>query len=258
MELHLKEQLFLVGGATSGFGKAVAEALVSEGAKIIATARGEESLKAFQALHPKQIEILAVDITTDEAVEKIADFIKGRQLHGILINAGGPPAMTVLESKIGDWDNAYKSVLRWKVKLLQSLIPSMIENKYGRVLFVESAAVKQPMENLVLSNAFRLAVIGWMKTFSHEIASHGITMNALAPGYHDTNAIARIISKKSEQSGIDKADIKQQITKDTGVGFLGTAEEFAALAVWLLSRQSRYITGQTITVAGDTIRGVMG
>ncbi len=166
--------------------------------------------------------------------------------------------MTVMETKLEDWDNAYKNVMRWKIELTQSLIPSMIHYKYGRLVYVESASVKQPMENLVLSNSMRLAVVGFVKTLSQEIAQNGITLNVLAPGYHATAAMDRLFKKKSEQTGMTIDDAMLQYISQTRVGFLGAAEDFASLAVWLLSPHSRYLTGQTISVDGGVIKGTMG
>lgn len=258
MNLEINNQLFIVGGATAGFGKAVAEALLNEGANIIAVARTEEKLHALQKTHPYKVEILAGDITQSETIKKLLTLIGGRQIHGALINAGGPPAMTVMETKLEDWDNAYKNVMRWKIELTQALIPAMGNNKYGRLLYIESASVKQPMENLVLSNSMRLAVVGFVKTLSQEIAHEGITLNILAPGYHATSAMDRLFKKKSEQTGMSIDDAMLQYVNQTRVGFLGTAEDFASLAVWLLSPHSKYLTGQTISVDGGVIKGTMG
>src|SRR5207237_9572691 len=115
MNLDIKDQLFLVCGASSGFGKAVAERLALEGGKIIAVARGEEKLKELQQKHPGHIETVPCDITKPEAIKKLLTIIGNRQLHGTLINAGGPPAMTVLEPKLQDCDEAYTLVFRWKM-----------------------------------------------------------------------------------------------------------------------------------------------
>jgi 3-oxoacyl-[acyl-carrier protein] reductase len=258
MNLDIKEQLFIVGGATAGFGKAVAEALLNEGAQIIAIARTEDKLHNLQKSYPYKVEIVAGDITQSETIQRLLSLIKDRQIHGVLVNAGGPPAMTVMETKLEDWDNAYKNVLRWKVELTQALIPGMIKHKYGRILFIESASVKQPMENLVLSNSLRLAAVGFVKTLSQEIAQEGITLNVLAPGYHATAAMDRLFKKKSEQTGITMEEAMLQYISQTRVGFLGAAEDFASLAVWLLSPHSRYLTGQTISVDGGVIKGTMG
>jgi 3-oxoacyl-[acyl-carrier protein] reductase len=257
MDLHIKNQLFIIGGATSGFGKAIAEALLKEGANIIAVARTEEKLKTLQALAPGQVEIITGDISNADMIVKLQDVVGNRQLHGMLINAGGPPAKTVLETTLEDWDTAYKNILRWKVAITQAFVPKMIEQRYGRLLYIESASVKQPMENLVLSNSLRVAVVGMVKTLSQEIAKSGVTLNILGPGSHNTPAIDRIYQKKSEQTGLPFAEIKQKAIEQIPVGALGEAEDFASLALWLLSPASRYITGETITVDGGSVKSML-
>ena len=258
MDLLIKNQLFLVGGATSGFGKAIAEALIKEGANIIAVARNNDALQALKAAAPEQVETIAGDITQIEIIEKITAIIGTRQLHGMLINAGGPPAKTVLETTLEDWDSAYKNILRWKVAITQSFVPKMKDHHYGRIVYIESSSVKQPLENLVLSNSLRLAVVGFVKTLSQEIAKTGITLNVMGPGSHDTPAIERIYKKKAEQTGLSAEETRQQGIQQIPVGALGRPEDFASLAVWLLSPASRYITGQTITVDGGMVKGIFG
>jgi 3-oxoacyl-[acyl-carrier protein] reductase len=134
----------------------------------------------------------------------------------------------------------------------------MVKNEYGRILFIESATVKQPLENLVLSNSLRAAVVGMVKTLSQEIASTGVTLNVMAPGSHNTPAIDRIYKKKSEQTGLPFEQVRATAIQQIPVGFLGEAADFASLAAWLLSPYSRFITGQTISVDGGAVRGIMG
>jgi 3-oxoacyl-[acyl-carrier protein] reductase len=258
MDLGVKNQLFIVGGATSGFGKAIAGALISEGANIIAVARNNDKLSALKSTAPEQVEIIAGDITQKETIDRIVATTGSRQLHGMLVNAGGPPAITFLETTLEDWDNAYQNILRWKVNITQAFVPKMKEHQYGRIVYIESSSVKQPLENLVLSNSLRLAVVGFVKTLSQEIAKSGVTLNILGPGSHDTAAIERIYNKKAEQTGMSAADARKQGIQQIPVGRLGRPEDFASLAVWLLSPVSGYITGQTITVDGGMVKSVFG
>jgi 3-oxoacyl-[acyl-carrier protein] reductase len=258
MDLGIKNQLFVVGGATSGFGKAIATTLINEGANIIAVARNIEKLDELKTTAPSQIETVAGDITQAAIIEKIAETISTRQLHGMLVNAGGPPAKTFLETTLEDWDNAYQNILRWKVNITQALVPKMKEHQYGRIVYIESSSVKQPLENLVLSNSLRLAVVGFVKTLSQEIAKSGITLNVMGPASHDTPAIERIYNKKAEQTGIPVADARKQGIQQIPVGRLGKPEDFASLATWLLSPVSGYITGQTITVDGGMVKSIFG
>lgn len=257
MDLQLKNKRFIVGGATSGFGKAIAEALISEGAYIIAVARGEDKLKALQSSAPAQVEIVTGDFSDSQVMERVVKTVENKELHGMLVNAGGPPAKTVLETTLEDWDQAYKTVLRWKVELTKALVPKMIQQKYGRVVYIESSSVKQPLENLVLSNSLRVAVVGMVKTLSQEIAGTGVTLNILGPGSHNTPAIDRIYQKKSEQTGLPFEEVKQKAIQQIPVGALGEADDFASLALWLLSPLSRYVTGETITVDGGSVKSML-
>ena len=258
MNIGINNQLFIVGGASSGFGKAIATALIAEGAHIIAIARGAEKLLSLQSSAPNQVEILAGDLSTPIVLQALMDKVGNRQIHGILVNAGGPPAKTVMETTLEDWDNAYQTLLRWKVALTKAFVPSMMQYGYGRILFIESSTVKQPLENLVLSNSLRVAVVGMVKTLSQEIAKSGVTLNILGPGFHNTPAIDRIYKKKPEQSGIPFEEVRAAAIQQIPVGALGEAADFASLAIWLLSPFSRFITGQTITVDGGAVKGIMG
>lgn len=257
MDLNLKGALFVVTGSTSGFGKAIAEQLINEGAHVIINARGEEKLEALHQKYPDKTTILAGDITTDAVISDLIRKVHGKKLHGIVINAGGPPAKSFINTEITDWDNAYEKLLRWKVKLTQELLEKFQEQRYGRILFIESAAVKQPIENLILSNSLRMAVVGFAKTLSQEVAHQGITCNILAPGYHATPAMERLFANKSLLLGISSEDAKKEFEKETKVGHLGDPEDFGSLAVWLLSPHSRFITGQTISIDGGLVRGSM-
>jgi 3-oxoacyl-[acyl-carrier protein] reductase len=257
MDLQLTNQLFIVGGATSGFGKAIAETLLNEGANVIAVARGKEKLQQLKNAYPA-VEIFAGDITQSATINQLVAVVASRQVHGIVVNAGGPPAKQTLETTLEDWDNAYRSLLRWKVELTQAFIPAMKTAGYGRMLYIESSSVKQPLENLVLSNSLRVAAVNMVKTLSQEIAASGVTLNVMAPGSHDTPAINRIYNKKSEQTGAPVEQVRTAAIKAIPVGALGTVADFASLAAWLLSPHSRYITGQTISVDGGMVKGIFG
>ena len=126
---HMK--IALITGATSGFGKAIAEKLLEEGAHIIAVARRKEQLDQLRNIAPDRVSIVNGDITQDQVIKKVIDTIGQRQLHGALVNAGGPPAKTVMETTLDDWDNAYKNILRWKVALLSRRLHHPIEIRAG-------------------------------------------------------------------------------------------------------------------------------
>lgn len=258
MNLKINEQLFLICGASSGFGRAIAESLLHEGAEVIAVARRKEKLKDLAESFAGRVQIVAGDLSETAVLAEIESLIGEKQLHGVLLNAGGPPALAALETSLNDWDQAYQTVMRWKVDLALRLVPYFSKNHYGRMLFLESQSIKQPVASLVLSNSFRAGVTGFAKTLSLEIAKDGITVNILAPGSHDTPAIERVIKKKSEESGKSFKEVKKTMEENIPVGRMGKAEEIASLATWLLSPLSAYVTGQTISHDGGNIKGLFG
>lgn len=258
MDLELKEKMFLVCGASSGFGRAISERLLQEGAHIVAVARGEEKLKALKDDFPEQVEIFSGDLTEKNTLSNLINKVNQKQLHGILLNAGGPPALSALETQMEQWDEAYYLVMRWKVELVLGLLPKMQKQQYGRIVFLESQSVKQPIPSLVLSNSFRVAVVGFAKTLALEVAKSGVTINILAPGSHSTPAIERVIQKRSENTGESLEKSKEKLAAEIPVGRLGKAEELASLAGWLLSPLSGFVTGQTVTHSGGNVNGIFG
>jgi 3-oxoacyl-[acyl-carrier protein] reductase len=258
MNLYLENKRFLVCGAASGFGRAIAEALIAEGANVIVTARRESELKKIAELAPDRVQIIVADLFREEDQDNLLNQIDLSNLSGAVINAGGPPAKSFLETEMEDWDNAYASLVKWKVRLTKKILPALIENNYGRLVFVESKSVKQPVENLVLSTSMRLAVVGFVKTLSQEVAHHGITMNIMAPGYHDTPAMQRIFEKKASVKKISIAEARKSIESEIAMGKMGDPKDFAQMALLLLSRSSNFINGQTISVEGGLIKGSFG
>lgn len=258
MDFQLSKKRFIVTGATSGLGKGVATALLGEGAHLILVAREQKRLRDMRGLYPGQVETLAGDMTQEETLERLMKMIDNRRLEGICVNAGGPPAKAFLETSLGDWDKAYKSILRWKVDLTRKMLPLFRKQGYGRLLYIESESVKQPVKNLVLSNSLRLAVVGFVKTLSQEVAHEGVTLNILAPGFHDTPAAQRLFIKRSEVDGVSTEEAKEKYTDQIPVGRMGNPEDFGRLAAWLLSPHSGYMTGQTISVDGGAVKGTMG
>jgi 3-oxoacyl-[acyl-carrier protein] reductase len=257
MNLEIKNRLFIVCGATSGFGLAVTHTLLIEQARVIAIARNTEKLNNLNSELGGVIEILPVDITKIDSIDLLENLIGNRQPDGILINASGPPAKPFIETTLEDWDQAYNQLFRWKVELTRRLLPLFQRKGYGRFLFIESSAIKQPIENLILSTSIRLSVAGFVKTLSQEIAGQGITCNIMAPGYHDTPAIDRIILKKSIQEGITKQEARELIINGIPMKMTGDANNFSSLAVWLLSPKSEFVTGQVFIIDGGMVKSVL-
>jgi 3-oxoacyl-[acyl-carrier protein] reductase len=257
MDLGLNNRLFIVCGATSGFGQAITRSLVAEQARVIALARSGDRLDRLTTELGPSVETLAIDLVEPGSISRLENLIGDRLPDGVLVNASGPPARPFTETSLDDWDQAYHQLLRWKVDLTQRLLPRFQSKGYGRFVYIESAAIKQPLENLVLSTSLRLAVAGFVKTLSQEIADQGITFNLLAPGYHDTPAIDRIIHKKSTTEGISYDEARKKIVQGIPVKKTGDAGDFSSLALWLLSPRSGFVTGQTFVIDGGLVKSVL-
>lgn len=258
MNLDIENKTFIVCGASSGMGLSIAKALARENAKVVAIARREERLAVLVSEFPENIEYLVGDLTQSDFIQRLPGIFKNLNPSGVVINAGGPPARSFLETQLADWDESYRNLLRWKIEFTQALLPLFIKQGYGRWVFIESISVKQPVENLVLSNSLRLAVTGFVKTLSQEIGDKGITMNILAPGYHDTPAMDRIIKKKSDVEQIPEGEARNRIIQELKTRKMGDPNDLAMLALWLLSPSSWYVTGQTISVDGGRNKHIFG
>ena len=163
-----------------------------------------------------------------------------------------------LHCSMEQWDEAYNSTLRWKIQLTNALLPGLKQKPHGRLLFVESVSIKQPIDNLVLSNALRAAVAGFVKTLTRELGAGNLTANVLAPGYHATPRITTVLQKSAEQLGVSLEEVEAQFAAEAPLQRLGEPDDFAAMAVFLLSPLGGYITGQTITVDGGLVRHITG
>lgn len=258
MDLKISDQRFIVCGASSGFGRAIAESLLNEGAEVIAVARRENKLKELEKEYSGRVTAVSGDLTDEQTHNEIEAAIGNETLHGLVVNAGGPPALKPLETALYDWDQAYQNVMRWKIELVLRLVSYFTSKEYGRILFVESKSVKQPIPALVLSNSFRAGVVGFAKSLSQEIAGDGVTVNVLAPGSHDTPAIERVIKKRSDNSDDSIVEVRKQMEAAVPVGRFGKAGELASLATWILSPHASYVTGQTISHDGGSIKGLFG
>lgn len=243
---------FLVTGAGSGFGRAIAIKLASTGHDVVAMARTQADLDSLKAQYPDRITTIAANVKDVSAIEALADRMVEWQPDGIVLNAGGPPVMQSLDVQSDDWDSAWELIFKWKVELCRRLVPGMMGRSFGRVLFIESQAVVKPIQGLVLSNAVRAAVVGYAKTLSREVARNGVTVNCILPGLHATPAVDRIVTLRAKEQGVDVAVARSRMEEQIPVGRMGKAEELASLAAWLLSEDAAFTNGQAILHDGGS------
>ena len=241
----------LVTGAGSGLGYAVAQNLLKSEHSLFVVARNTDSLEKLKQAYPKQLEIIPGDLREPAFIKELAAKMP-RDLGGAFINAGGPPAATLEETSMAQWDEAYRQLIRWKVQLSQLLLPGFKRNKYGRLLYSESTSITRPVDNLGLSNSLRMAIIGYVKTLVLENSNSGITFNIIAPGYHETKAVERLYRKLSEQQNISLGQAQKLLTAKIPTGSIGNANDYASLAAWILSEQAAFLNGQVINLDGGT------
>lgn len=255
MNLKMNNQKILVCGASSGFGYEIAKRIVVEGGVPILVARSEEKLKEFKSEYPES-DYMVADLFEADGVEKVMEKVGPQNLDGVLINSGGPQPGSFSSVELSDWDEGYEIVLRWKIDLLRRILPAFQNQNYGRIVFIESVSVKQPLNGLILSNVFRIAVKGLMKSIVNEMEGYDITLNLLAPGYHRTDRLNHLIARQSEDSDLSQSEIAENMAAQTPLRSLGDPASLAQLGAWLLSSQNSYVTGQSFVIDGGMSRGL--
>jgi 3-oxoacyl-[acyl-carrier protein] reductase len=246
MDLGLKGRKALVTAASKGLGRACAETLIGEGAHVFITSRDPKATAAQIGASGW----LASDISqpgepekaTAAAVEKLGG------LDILIVNAGGPPFGTFQDVHLEAWEGAVQLTLMSAVRLVHAALPHIKRSDQGRIVFISSISVRQPIGNLALSNALRSAVSGLAKTLALELARDRITVNSVAPDAILTDRIRSMVGESEEAVNV--------IAQQKPMRRMGTPAEFAAACVFLCSRQAGYITGQTLGVDGGSLVGV--
>lgn len=263
MDFGLNERVALVAAASRGLGRAIAEELAGEGASLILCARGRQTLEAAarEIEEKAKVPVLSVvgDVSVQEDVARIVESGLDRFGHiDILVtNAGGPPAGEFERLSREDWDAAVRLTLTSVLELTRAVLPGMKERRWGRILNVTSIAVKQPVENLILSNSLRAAVTGFARTLANEVAPYGITVNNLLPGYTRTERVVELAKAMAERRGLSEEEVRAEWEAQIPMKRLGEPREFAALAAFLASERASYITGTSITVDGGWVRSLL-
>jgi 3-oxoacyl-[acyl-carrier protein] reductase len=253
MDLGLRNKVAFVAASSKGLGKSVAFELAQEGAKIIICGRNKEDLENAKHELEKQtngdVLALAGDLSIPAEREQIIkSALQAYSTIDILVtNTGGPPTGKIEELKQEDWDQAYNSLLASVVALVNGFLPGMKQQRWGRIISITSMAVKQPINNLILSNSVRASVVGLMKTLSNELAMYNITVNNVMPGYTETERLKELI-----ENNPSFASAKTEIP----LGRFGKPEEFAAAVAFLASERASYITGVSLAVDGGWIKGM--
>ncbi|MEK6333985.1 MAG: SDR family oxidoreductase [Acidobacteriota bacterium] len=263
MNLGLKGKVALVAAASRGLGRAVAEELASEGAALVLCSRQAETISktAIEIAESTGTEVLALRADVSNAQDVATLVRSGIERFGridiLVTNGGGPPAGQFESFSHEQWEAAARLTLFSAVELARNVLPGMKERGWGRILNITSIAVKQPVENLMLSNSLRAAVTGFARTLANEVATFGITVNNIMPGYTRTERVEELSRMMAEREGISPGDFVARWEREIPMRRLGEPREFAALAAFLVSERASYITGTSIPVDGGWIRALM-
>lgn len=260
MELGIDGRTALVTGASQGIGYACAESLARAGCRVAVNARGKDRLEdAADALGDLGPEVVPVtgDVSDADDVEAIVDRAR-RELGDpdiLVANAGGPPPGTFREIDDARWQAGFELTVMSAVRLTRAVLDPMQEQGWGRIVYVTSRSVKEPIDRLVLSNSLRLAVVGTMKTLSREVAGDGITVNSVAPGSTATDRIFDLAKDRAEQAGVDADEMADRMRDEIPVGRFAKPREIGDAVAFLASERAAMLTGQVLPVDGGSQRG---
>jgi len=262
MDLGLKDRVAIVAASSQGLGKAVALGLAREGAKLAICSRSESNIKqaAEEIRQETGVEVLArpVDVTDYEQVRSFISETNDRfgRVDVCVTNAGGPPAKPFSETTVEDWQDEVNLNLMSTLYFVREVLPLMQKRKWGRVISITSLSVKQPVDNLVLSNSVRSAVSGLMKTLSNEYGKDNILINNVCPGYTLTARLDQLSGKLAKAEGVDSNEIQKRWAKQVPLRRVGRPEEFADVVVFLASERASYVTGVSVSIDGGLVRGI--
>jgi 3-oxoacyl-[acyl-carrier protein] reductase len=263
MDLGLKDKVALVTAASRGLGKAVAWEFAREGAHVAICARGKDVLRATA----REIAVdtwgeifpIVADVTKPEDIQRLVSAVEEHfgQIDILVNNAGGPPTGTFMDFDDETWEAALQLNLMSTVRLCRAVLPGMQARRWGRIVNMTSASVKQPIDGFILSSAARSGVVAMAKTLANEYAAKGITVNNVCPGWTLTDRVKSLAEGRAAKEGKTVREVVDDYAANIPAHRLGRPEELAALVVFLASERAAYITGATIQVDGGYVRSLL-
>jgi 3-oxoacyl-[acyl-carrier protein] reductase len=259
MDLGIAGRRALVCASSKGLGRGCAEALAEAGVELVMNARGAEALaataQAIRDAHGVPVTTVAADITTEDGRAEVLS--AAGQIDILVTNAGGPPPGMWMDWDREDFIGALDANMLTPIALMTALVPPMIERGWGRVVNITSQSVKAPIPQLGLSNAARTGLTGYVAGTARQVAPHGVTINNLLPGAHDTDRIAALEQATSRAQNISVEAAREQRQAEIPVRRYGTAAEFGQTCAFLCSQHAGFIVGQNILLDGGGINATI-
>jgi 3-oxoacyl-[acyl-carrier protein] reductase len=262
MDSGLKNRVAIVAASSQGIGRATAEAFAAEGCRLAICARNKEALNAVadkvRSQYKTEVFTEPFDVTDAAAVHQFVEAVvqKFGSADICVTNAGGPPAKGFLATTIDEWKRAVELNFLSVVYFAHEVIPHMQKKKWGRIVTLTSISTKQPVGDLVYSNAVRAAVVGLVKSLANEFGKDGILVNNVGPGYTATDRLKELSKARAAAQGKTEKEVIDGWAVDAPVKRLGEPREVADAIVWLASERASYITGQTLLVDGGLYKGL--
>ncbi len=263
MDLGIRGKVALVGASGRGLGLATAHRLGMEGVNVAICDKDESVLEPARAQVQKAdpgIRVVAfpVDLTDAASINGLVKRVKEAlgPIDILVTNSGGPPPGLFEDADDAKWELAYRLTFLSAVRMIRGVLPDMKQRRWGRIINFTSRALKEPIPNLMISNAIRLAVGGMAKTLAAEVAAYGITVNNLLPGPTTTDRQVELIAARAKRKGVSVEQEMIDTTKEIPLGRLAQPEEQAAAAAFLASELARYITGISLLVDGGAVKAL--
>ncbi|RKL63569.1 SDR family NAD(P)-dependent oxidoreductase [Thermoanaerobacteraceae bacterium SP2] len=260
MELGLKNKSVIVMASSSGLGKAAALEFCREGANVMLFSPFEEELKTAQKeikeVTGKEPLYTVGDITKYDDIKKVVKNTIDAYgtVYALVNNTAGPPAGTFDAFDDEAWQKAYELCLLSYIRSIREVIPYMRRNGGGRIVNYTSSSVRQVLDNLILSNTFRMGVVGLSKTMSQELGKDNILINVMGPGRMGTARIEYLDKIRAEKAGVTVDEVKKNTIKNIPLGRYGIPAEYGRVTAFLCSEANTYITGQIILVDGGMVK----